>query len=81
MTLSYNKKDKVITGDIKEDVEIINAIFKSFTMPLESTKELLKSLEDISDPYKGNSDFLYYIIDKLIKRELEIPKLSSLLTR
>ena len=81
MTLSYNKKNKIITGDIKEDVEIINTIFKSFTMPLESTKELLKSLEDIHDPYKGNSDFLYYIIDKLIKRELEIPKLSSVTTK
>ena len=81
MVLSYDKNNKIITGDVKEDVEIINKVFKSFTLPLESTKELVQSLENIDDPYKGNSDFLYYIIDKLIKRELKIPKLSSITTK
>jgi len=81
MTLSYDKDKKLIVGDVKEDVEIINEVFKSLTLPLESTKELIQSLETIDDPYKGNSDFLYYIIDRLIKRELKIPKLSTVTTK
>jgi len=71
MDTFYDKNSKEIKGTIEKDVEIINQIFKSFTLPLESTKSLIQSLEIIQDPYKGNSDFLYYIIDKLIKRELE----------
>ena len=81
MNLTYDKQKKVIRGDILKDVEIINELFKSFTLPPESTKELINSLEKIEDPYKGNSDFLYYLIDKLIKRELEIPKLSATTTK
>jgi len=81
MNISYDKQNKMINGEVKEDVEIINELFKSFILPLESTKSLIQSLETIEDPYKGNSDFLYYIIDKLIKRELEIPKLSVTTTR
>jgi HD-like signal output (HDOD) protein len=77
MSLFYDKKNKIMGGNIEQDVETINGIFKSFILPLESTRDLIESLETIEDPYKGNSDFLYYIIDKLIRRELEIPKLSS----
>ncbi len=81
MDIFYDKNNKMIKGAIEKDVEIINKVFKSFILPLESTKSLIQSLETIEDPYKGNSDFLYYIIDKLIKRELEIPKLSTTTTK
>ncbi len=81
MDIFYDKDKKILKGNIKKDVEIINELFKSFTLPPESTKSLIQSLEIIEDPYKGNSDFLYYIIDKLIKRELEIPKLSATTTK
>ena len=33
--------------------------------PLKTPDDLIKLLEVIEDPYKGNSDFLYYLIDKV----------------
>jgi len=41
----YDKNNKMIKGAIEKDVEIINQVFKSFTLPLESTKSLIQSLE------------------------------------
>ena len=81
MDIVYDKKTKTLKSDTNKDAEIINEVFKSFIMPIESTRELISSLEKIEDPYKGNSDFLYYIIDKLIKRELKIPKISTTISK
>lgn len=79
MDLYFDKEKNTIyspNGD-PFHISIINDLLKDLVAPLKTPDDLIKLLEIIEDPYKGNSDFLYYLIDKIRDNQVKIPSLPQ----